>query len=141
MALLSKQDKIFIAGHKGLVGSALLRKRTALGYTNFLTRTRGELDLLNAHAVENFFATEKPDVFFLSAAKVGGIHANNTYRADFVYENLQIQNHVIWNAHKFNTHRLIFLGSSCMDSSILNTMGWKSTLDFTEALKQCLSQI
>ncbi len=114
MALVSKHDKVFVAGHKGLVGSALVRKLQNLGFNNIITKTKIELDLLNASAVESFFAREKIDVVFIAAARVGGIYANNTYRADFVYENLQIQNNVIWNSHKHNIHRLIFLGSSCI---------------------------
>lgn len=114
MGLLSYHDRIFVAGHRGLVGSAMVRMLTKLGYTNILTRTRQELDLRSDEAVKQFFQTEKPDVVFLAAAKVGGIHANNTYRADFIYENLQIQNNVIWNAHQSGVHRLVFFGSSCI---------------------------
>lgn len=114
MSKLSRGDKIFVAGHKGLVGSAICRKLDSLGYESVITRDRAELDLLDFYSVENFFKKEKPHVVFLAAAKVGGIHANNTYRADFLYENLQIQNNVIWNAHNYGTHRLIFLGSSCI---------------------------
>jgi len=88
-------SKIFIAGHRGLVGSAILRNLEAKGYSNLITRSRSELDLLNAEAVNAFFASEKPEYVFLAAAKVGGIVANNTYRADFLYENLTIQNNVI----------------------------------------------
>ncbi len=109
-----KNDRIFVAGHSGLVGSAIVKNLREKGYTNLLTQDRSELDLLNQSAVENFFSTEKPDIVFLAAAKVGGIFANNTYRADFIYQNLQIQNHVIYSAHLFGVKRLIFLGSSCI---------------------------
>ena len=112
--LLSTQDKIFVAGHKGLVGSALVRKLVQKKYENILTKERNELDLLDEQAVKNFFKTQKPEVVFLAAAKVGGIHANNTYRADFLFENLKIQNNVIWAAHEHNVKRLVFLGSSCI---------------------------
>lgn len=114
MALLSKEDKVFVAGHKGLVGSAIVRRLQSFGYTNIIVKPREELDLLSADAVQSFFVNECPDVVFLAAAKVGGIYANNTYRADFIYENLQIQNNVIWNAYKSGVHRLVFLGSSCI---------------------------
>ena len=111
---LSKKDKIFVAGHRGLVGSAIVESLKARGYEKIITRTRSELDLLDAVAVQRFYAEEKPDVVFVAAAKVGGIHANNVYRADFIYENLVIQNNVIWNAHLSGVHRLVFLGSSCI---------------------------
>ena len=111
---LQTSDKIYIAGHNGLVGSHLLEVLHNRGYKNIITRNRTELDLLNPHAVENFFKECKPDVVLLAAAKVGGIFANNNYPADFIYENLMIQNNVIWMSHKYNAHRLIFLGSSCI---------------------------
>jgi len=111
---LRKEDKIFIAGHRGLVGSALVEVLEQKGYKNIITRTRQELDLCNQAAVDAFYEDVKPDVVFMAAAKVGGIHANNTYRADFIGENLQIQNNVIWGAHKANVRRLVFLGSSCI---------------------------
>ena len=111
---LSKNDKIYVAGHRGLVGSAIVESLKARGYDKIVTRTRSELDLLDAVAVQRFYAEEKPDVVFVAAAKVGGIHANNVYRADFIYENLVIQNNVIWNAHLSGVHRLVFLGSSCI---------------------------
>ena len=111
---LSKNDKIYVAGHRGLVGSAIVESLKARGYEKIITRTRRELDLLDAVAVQRFYAEEKPDVVFVAAAKVGGIHANNVYRAEFIYENLVIQNNVIWNAHLSGVHRLVFLGSSCI---------------------------
>ena len=111
---LRKEDKIFVAGHRGLVGSALVEVLEQKGYKNIITRTRQELDLCNQAAVDAFYEEVKPDVVFMAAAKVGGIHANNTYRADFIGENLQIQNNVIWGGHKANVRRLIFLGSSCI---------------------------
>lgn len=111
---MNKQDKIYIAGHRGMVGSAILRALQAQGYSNFLLRTSGELDLRNQQAVTDFFAQEKPDYVFLAAAKVGGIIANNTYRADFIYENLMIQNNVIHQAYVNKVKKLMFLGSSCI---------------------------
>lgn len=111
---MNKQDKIYIAGHRGMVGSAILRALKAQGCTNFLLRTSSELDLRNQQAVADFFAQEKPDYVFLAAAKVGGIVANNTYRADFIYENLMIQNNVIHQAYVNNVKKLMFLGSSCI---------------------------
>ena len=111
---MTKDSKIFIAGHKGLVGSSILALLQAQGYTNLITKTRQELNLLDGGSVENFFATTKPEYVFLAAAKVGGIAANNTYRADFIYENLSIQNHIIFNAYKYGVKKLLFLGSSCI---------------------------
>lgn len=111
---LNKDDKIFVAGHRGLVGSAIVEVLQKRGYINILNRTRNELDLCNQGSVEAFFAEAKPDAVFMAAAKVGGIHANNTYRADFIAENLQIQNNVIGAAHKGNVRRFVFLGSSCI---------------------------
>ena len=107
-------DKIYIAGHRGLVGSALMRNLRDKGYTNFLTRTHAELDLTSQSAVEEFFAAEKPDYVFLAAAKVGGIHANNTYPAEFIRDNLAIQTNIIHAAYKTGVKRLLFLGSSCI---------------------------
>ena len=107
-------SKIYIAGHRGMVGSSILRALQVEGYTNFVLKTSSELDLRNQHAVSEFFALEKPDYVFLAAAKVGGIVANNTYRADFIYENLMIQNNVIHYAHVCGVKKLIFLGSSCI---------------------------
>jgi GDP-L-fucose synthase len=111
---MNKTDKIYIAGHRGLVGSALVRHLQQAGYTNLLCRTHAELDLTQQLAVNQFFANEKPDYVFLAAAKVGGIHANNTYRGDFIYANLAIQNNVIEAARQVGVKRLLFLGSSCI---------------------------
>ena len=111
---MEKQAKIYIAGHRGMVGSAIHRKLTKEGYTNIITRTSSELDLRNQPAVQDFFAAEKPDYVFLAAAKVGGILANNTYRADFLYDNLMIQNNVIHFSYVNNVQKLMFLGSSCI---------------------------
>ena len=109
-----KDNKIYVAGHNGMVGSAIVRRLNALGYHNIIARSRQELDLLNQNSVRQFFAEEKPDYVFLAAAKVGGIHANNTYRADFIYENLVIETNVIHAAFAAGTQGLMFLGSSCI---------------------------
>ena len=106
--------RIYIAGHRGMVGSALVRVAKQRGYSEILTRTHQELDLLNSQEVDKFFAVEKPDWVFLAAAKVGGIYANDTYRADFLLENLKIQINVIESAYKHNASKLLFLGSSCI---------------------------
>ena len=111
---MNKQSKIYIAGHRGLVGSALVRKFQELGYDNLILKTRSELNLLNQQEVADFFAVEKPEYVFLAAAKVGGIGANSTYPADFVYENIMIQTNIIHAAYKNNTKKLLFLGSSCI---------------------------
>ncbi len=111
---MKKDSKIYIAGHNGMVGSAILRKLKKEGYTNFVLRTSKELDLTNQLAVSNFFKIEQPEYVFLAAAKVGGIQANNTYRADFLYENLMIQNNVIHSAYINKVKKLLFLGSSCI---------------------------
>lgn len=111
---MDKQAKIFVAGHRGLVGSAIVRKLQSLGFTNIITRTRSELDLTNQGAVEAFFKEEKPEYVFQAAAKVGGIHANRTYPADFIYENLAIQNHIIHLSSQYGVKKLLFLGSSCI---------------------------
>lgn len=111
---MEKNSKIYVAGHRGMVGSAIYRKLQKEGYTNLVTRTSDELDLRNQQAVNDFFAAEKPDYVFLAAAKVGGIVANNTYRADFLFENLAIQNNVIHNAYLTGVKKLMFLGSSCI---------------------------
>lgn len=111
---MEKDLKIYVAGHRGMVGSAIVRKLTSLGFTNLLTRTSAELDLRNQQQVADFFEVEKPDYVFLAAAKVGGIVANNTYRADFLYENLAIQNNVIHAAFLNKVKKLMFLGSSCI---------------------------
>jgi GDP-L-fucose synthase len=111
---LEKNAKIYIAGHRGMVGSAIHRKLQREGYQNFILKTSSELDLRNQQAVEDFFTQEKPDYVFLAAAKVGGIVANNTYRADFLYENLMIQNNVIHASYLNKVKKLMFLGSSCI---------------------------
>lgn len=111
---MQQTDKIYIAGHRGMVGSAIIRKLKSEGFSNFVYRTSKELDLKNQAAVNAFFETEKPDHVFLAAAKVGGILANNTYRADFIYENIMIQSNVIHAAHVNNVQKLMFLGSSCI---------------------------
>ncbi len=111
---MKKTDKIFIAGHRGLVGSAILRALQQAGYSNLLYRTHADLDLMNAEATHAFFAKEKPQYVFLAAAKVGGIHANNTRRGEFIYHNLAIQLNVIEAARRVGTERLLFLGSSCI---------------------------
>lgn len=111
---LEKNSKIFVAGHRGMVGSAIYRKLQKEGYQNIVTKTSSELDLRDQQAVADFFATEKPDYVFLAAAKVGGIVANNTYRADFLYENLAIQNNVIHQSYLNGVTKLMFLGSSCI---------------------------
>ena len=111
---MNKGDKIYVAGHRGLAGSALTRKLDASGYSNLVTRTHAELELTDLAAVKEFFARERPDYVFLAAAKVGGIHANNTFPADFVFQNLAIQNNVIHQAWAAGVKRLLFLGSSCI---------------------------
>jgi len=111
---MDKHAKIYIAGHRGLVGTALMRNLRAKGFDNFVTRTHAELDLTSQAAVEAFFAAEKPDYVFLAAAKVGGIHANNTYPAEFIRDNLTIQTNIIHAAYQNNVTRLLFLGSSCI---------------------------
>ncbi len=109
-----KTKKVYVAGHRGMVGSALVRKLKSEGFNNIVTRTSKELDLRNQQAVEEFFQKEKPDYVFLAAAKVGGILANNTYRAEFIYENLMIEANVIHSAHLNGVDKLMFLGSSCI---------------------------
>ncbi|OGT36812.1 MAG: GDP-fucose synthetase [Gammaproteobacteria bacterium RIFCSPHIGHO2_12_FULL_38_14] len=111
---MRKTNKIYVAGHRGLVGSALMQKLTTLGYQNAIHRTHAELDLTHQAAVETFFSKEKPEYVFLAAAKVGGIHANNTYRGDFIYQNLAIQLNVLESARRHGVKRLLFLGSSCI---------------------------
>ena len=111
---MEKQDKIYIAGHRGMVGSAIKRRLEQEGFTHVLGRTSSVLDLKDQAAVRDFFRKEKPDHVVLAAAKVGGIHANNTYRAQFIYENLMIQNNVIHQAYEHGVKRLLFLGSSCI---------------------------
>ncbi len=107
-------DKIYIAGHRGMVGSAIVRKLKANGFNNIVTRTSNELDLKNQQAVNDFFAVEKPDYVVLAAAKVGGIVANNTYRAEFIYDNLMMESNVIHAAYVNKVTKLLFLGSSCI---------------------------
>lgn len=107
-------DKIFVAGHGGMVGSAIVKQLTAQGYKNIITRTRDQLNLINQGEVDDFFRLEKPKYVFLAAAKVGGIHANNVYRADFIYQNMMIQNNIIHAAYSNAVERLLFLGSSCI---------------------------
>lgn len=111
---MNKTDKIFVAGHRGLVGSAIVRNLQSKGYTNIVTRTHKELDLKDQAGVNAFFDEEKPDVVVLAAAKVGGINANNTTPAEFAYENMQIQCNVIHAAHTHNVKKLLFLGSTCI---------------------------
>jgi GDP-L-fucose synthase len=108
------QSKIYVAGHRGMVGSAIVRNLEAKGFTSIVTRTHAELDLTNQAAVKDFFETEKPDQVYLAAAKVGGIHANNTYPAEFIYDNLMVQNNVIHQAFVHGVKKLLFLGSSCI---------------------------
>ena len=111
---MEKNSRIYVAGHRGLVGSAIVRNLKANGFTNIITRTHVELDLTNQDDVRKFFEEERPEYVFLAAAKVGGIHANNTYPADFIYDNLMIQNNVIKAAHDFKVTKLLFLGSTCI---------------------------
>ncbi len=112
--MMEENSKIYIAGHRGMVGSAIVRTLQQNGFNNIVFRTSKELDLKNQQAVADFFATEKPDYVFLAAAKVGGIIANNTYRAEFIYENLMIQNNIIHYSYLNNVKKLLFLGSSCI---------------------------
>ena len=111
---MDKNSKIYVAGHKGLVGSAIVRNLKSKGYENIITRTHSELDLMDQKAVYEFFEKEKPEYVVLAAAKVGGIVANSTYRADFIYENLQIQNNVIHQSYAHKVKKLLFLGSTCI---------------------------
>lgn len=111
---MEKNAKIYVAGHRGMVGSAIVRKLEREGFTNIITKGSKELDLRDQQAVADFFAAEKPDYVFLAAAKVGGIIANNTYRGEFLYDNLMIQNNIIHNSHLNGVTKLMFLGSSCI---------------------------
>lgn len=111
---MNRQDKIFVAGHRGMVGSAICRKLQQEGYSQIITRTSKELDLTDQQAVNQFFEKEQPRYVFLAAAKVGGIHANNTFRADFLYRNLMIESNVIHASHVHKVEKLLFLGSSCI---------------------------
>jgi GDP-L-fucose synthase len=112
--VMQRDAKIFVAGHRGMVGSAIVRALQAAGHTQIIVRTSAELDLRNQAAVDTFFADQRPDFVFLAAAKVGGIVANNTYRADFIYENLMIEANVIHAAHRHQVKKLLFLGSTCI---------------------------
>ena len=111
---MQQSSRIFIAGHNGLVGSALVRKLREKGFNNLLLKNRSELDLTNQHAVEVFFAHEKPEYVFLAAAKVGGIHANSTYPAEFIFSNMQVQMNIINESWKYKVKKMLFLGSSCI---------------------------
>jgi len=111
---MDKSARIYVAGHRGMVGSALIRRLEQAGHTNILTRSHAELDLLSQAATQDFLRQEKPDFIFIAAAKVGGIHANNTFRADFIYQNLMIEANLIHGAHLAGVSRLCFLGSSCI---------------------------
>ena len=111
---MERSAKIFVTGHRGMVGSAITRRLASAGYTNLVTRSRGELDLLDQRAVHDLLSQEQPDYIFIAAAKVGGIQANNQYRADFLYENLVIEANLIHGAHQAGVQRLMFLGSSCI---------------------------
>ncbi len=111
---MDKRARIYVAGHRGMVGSALVRRLAAGGYSNVLMRSRGELDLLNQAATADFLRREKPEFIFMAAARVGGIHANNSLRADFIYENLMVEANLIHGAHEAGVERLCFLGSSCI---------------------------
>jgi GDP-L-fucose synthase len=111
---MNKSQKIYIPGHRGLIGGALARNLKGKGYTNIIGKTRQELDLLDPFKTRQFIEAERPDAIIVAAALVGGIHANNTYRSEFIYQNLQIQNNIIWSAHELEIPNLIFLGSSCI---------------------------
>jgi GDP-L-fucose synthase len=111
---MDKKDKIYIAGHRGMVGSAIMRRLVAAGFTNFVTRSSSELDLRDQEAVKGFFEKEKPGYVFLAAAKVGGILANDTFRAEFIYDNIMIQSNVIHHSYLNKVKKLLFLGSSCI---------------------------
>ena len=117
-----KKTKIYVAGHRGMVGSAIVRKLKSLGYNNILTRSHDELDLTNQTQVQKFFAAEKPDQVYLCAAKVGGIYANNTFPAEFIYDNLMIESNLIHNAWRFGVKKLLFLGSSCIYPKLPNQL-------------------
>lgn len=111
---MNKNAKIFVAGHRGMVGSAIMRRLESLGYSSLITRTRHELDLIDPHQVINFLAAERPDFIFMAAAKVGGIQANNNYRAEFIYQNLMIEANIVHGAWQAGIDRMLFLGSSCI---------------------------
>jgi len=114
LIIMNKASKIYVAGHRGLVGSAIMRQLDAMGCSNILTRTHSELDLVNQDQVQAFFEKEKPEYVFLAAAKVGGIYANNTYPADFIYQNMMIEANIIDAAYRNDVERILFLGSSCI---------------------------
>ena len=118
--MMDKNAKIYIAGHRGMVGSAIKRALEKDSYTNLIYKTKEELDLLDQSSVVELFKNERPEYVFIAAAKVGGILANNTYPADFIYQNLQIQNNIIYNAHKYKVKKLLFLGSSCIYPKLAN---------------------
>ncbi len=117
---MNKNDKIYVAGHRGMVGSAIIRKLENDGYKNIITKTRTQLDLMNQVDTQHFFETETPDYVFVAAAKVGGILANSEYSADFIYSNLQIQNNLIHNSSVYGVKKLLFLGSSCIYPKFAN---------------------
>jgi len=117
-----EKQKIYVAGHRGMIGSAIVRKLKSLSYNNIITRTHDELDLKNQTQVQKFFKTEKPDQVYLCAAKVGGVYANNTFPAEFIYDNLMIESNVIHNAWKVGVKKLIFLGSSCIYPKLPNQL-------------------
>ena len=117
---MNKDSKIYVAGHRGLVGSAIVRNLEERGYTNIIYRTHKELDLTRQVEVEKFFEEEKPEYIFLAAAKVGGIHANNTRPAEFIYDNLMIESNIIHSAYKYGVKKLLFLGSSCIYPKFAN---------------------
>jgi len=117
-----EKTKIYVAGHRGMVGSAIVRKLKSLGYNNILTSSHDELDLTNQTQVQKFFEAEKPDQVYLCAAKVGGVHANNTFPAEFIYDNLMIESNVIHNAWKVGVKKLLFLGSSCIYPKLPNQL-------------------
>ena len=112
--MIGRDARVYVAGHRGMVGSAICRRLNASGYHNLVTRSRAELDLLDQRAVHTFLREEKPDYIFMAAARVGGIHANNTFRAEFLYENLEVQANIIHGAHRADVQHLLFLGSSCI---------------------------
>lgn len=133
---MEKESKIYVAGHRGLVGSAIVNNLTLKGYTNLIYRSHSELDLTNQNAVKDFFVNEKPEYVILAAAKVGGIIANNTYRADFIYENMMIQNNIIHQSYLYGIKKLLFLGSTCIypknsPQPMLENSLLKSELEYT----------
>ncbi len=111
---INKNTKIYVAGHRGMVGSAIIRQLLAKGFTNIMTRSHAELDLCNQQAVSDFFQQERPEQVYLAAAMVGGIHANNTYPAEFIYQNLMMEANVVHQAFNAGVRKLLFLGSSCI---------------------------